>query len=458
MFEPAPAASPSCARPRSRRLTPERWRRRSRAWSRLTQVDVVDTDARAADRPEAHRPAEQLEVQLVAERIRIPSKSPIRFAAPSRTLSAQATAGGYRWLADELDDVVAVGGGGPRTERGRLLDVYARNEPWMRALDALERLAAAPTPAPTAPTAAAKPGPALRLAWVLALRGSHCEIRPVEQKRDARGRSRRHALALQRLYDDAARMTHLEDQDRRILASLTATTYRSHGYPGTTYTFRHAGRPARHARTPHVYLEEDPPARVDLVEGGTVLEVARDANGVVLRLVPVLAKDQGVGVVRESPTRARVVFPSVDVLRYAEVLGDGLRVPLAEQDRIAEAARAAVVGGRGAVSARRTGPPCGPVEPHSAPVVPVADARPGLAVRLLVRPFRTCPRPHFAPGAGAATVIAEIAGERVQTHRSLARETTEAARLRRGVPDAGPLARRTITSGSSRRPTRRWSC
>jgi superfamily II DNA or RNA helicase len=366
-------------------------------------------------------------------------------AAEAQTLATSARKAGLLWVSGELDAVRARSKG----EAGvsRLLDAIPRQEPWMRALDALERLATRPADKPT-PAARERTTESVRLAWFIELRGTQGDLRPAEQKRDAKGQwSQGRRVALKRLHEASDEMAHLSAQDRRALASLEATTYRPRGYPETTYAFR-AG-PALRSLLGHpaVYLEGDPPAHVDLVEGTPTLTVVQEGDWVRFQLSPPLVRGQEVALERESAARLKVVFPSEGVQRYAEVIGAGLRVPRAEQGRVAKLlgplssvlSVQSTLGGGGAPHEKK--------KASSAPIVQLWRRGEGLLLRLIVRPFST-PEPCFTPGVGAETVLAEIEGQRWQTQRSLAQETLEATALREACPS---LARWSGAEGQ-------WSC
>ncbi|MBI5512774.1 MAG: hypothetical protein HY909_03350 [Deltaproteobacteria bacterium] len=237
----------------------------------------------------------------------------------------RARSAGWRWLADEFDAAV-IGD----ASVSRLRSVFAREEPWARALSALERVAAAPVR--STPAAEAEP---LRLAWVLSLRGSWPDLRPVEQRRDARGQwTQGRRVSLERLHEGASKMAHLNPQDRDVLRTLLAHTERVRGYPETTYTFDTPSALRALAGHPYVYLEGDPPSPVTLAEGPPSLVVERDGGHLVLRLDPTVGRHQSVAIGRVSPTRLRVVFPTEAQVACGVALGDGVRVPSREAPRV----------------------------------------------------------------------------------------------------------------------------
>ncbi len=353
-----------------------------------------------------------------------------------RHLRDEAARSGYAWMVAEVDDLgTAIEGPAP-SRRGRLREVVSKSEAWMRTLDALEQLAAHAVELPKTPERAPVASN-IRLAWALELGAVWCTIRPIEQKLDARGKwTQGRRVALERLYTSGATMTHLDPQDRAILATLKSTTYRSHGYPETTYDFDTRRALFAMLGHPRVYLDGATLTPVDLVEGPPVVTVTTEGEDVVLRFVPRLHKDQSVTVGQVSATLVRVVFPSSAVLAYAEIIGDGLRVPLRAQDRIAKllgplasvATIQSAIGGASETLAK--------VKTHSGVTALLRSHGAGVAVRLVVRPFGTA-EPMFAPGVGEETVIAEVAAKRVQTRRSLDAEKQEEAALLAACPTLG---------------------
>ncbi len=249
------------------------------------------------------------------------------------SLRAKVESAGYRWLVTELDDVLALIDGGPETPRGRLHGVVSRDEEWQRGLEALEGLSAAPAPSVVQAKESLHDR---RLAWVLELRGTTCDLRPVEQKRDGKGRwTQGRRVALERVYGSASEvLEYLGEQDRAILRCLGAETHRVSGYPETYYTFDDEAALRAMIGHPRVYLEGDPLVQVELVEEAPSLIVKTEGDWIALRFVPRIVKDQRIGVRKLSATRVGVTFVSEALGRYAEVIGEGLRVPLRESARV----------------------------------------------------------------------------------------------------------------------------
>ena len=179
---------------------------------------------------------------------------------------------------------------------------------------------------------------------------------------------------------------------------------------------------------PHVYWLDDQAQPVTITLGEPELHVTRGAERVHLRLDPVVRGESDVIVERDGPYRVRAVRTTALHRRVGKLLGKGLTVPPMARPRL----RAII----DAVSDR--------IPVHSDLGVDVADARSvaseprpvvqlsrlgdGLQVRLCVRPLGDG-GPTARPGIGAASMVADLDGERLATERDLADEAARAEAL-----------------------------
>ncbi len=355
----------------------------------------------------------------------------------------QASTAGYDWLAMEAADLLSrlkprsgdakkIADWRQRTGIRSLTDLLQQQESWEVCLTALTNLN-------KAPQATAKTEAKQRLAWFITFYSSHNYlIEPREQKINAQGAwSKGRPIALKRL-KKAGEFDYLTPQDLLVCGQLEADT--SYGYPyygssGTQYSF---GEKAIVALINHplVFWESSPNVRVEVVKGEPELLVKKNKNGnLTLQFVPDLQDNKSLLVVKESPTRLKVLEITAEHRRIAEVLGkqNRLEVPEAAKERVLAAINAissivtvhSDIGGGGGNAEE--------VPASAKPHVHLLPAGAGLKVALLARPFDQ-DGPYYRPGTGGETVIAEIGGKRLQTTRDLKEEKKLAKAVIEGCP------------------------
>jgi superfamily II DNA or RNA helicase len=307
-----------------------------------------------------------------------------------------------------------------------LHDWFERQEPWQRQLAALAKLS---TPGEEAdPMGAAQS----RLIWELFQSPQETVLYPREQKRKGKaGWTGGRAVALKRLFEEADTLDYLSSQDRKVCAMIKPV---SHGYYGGV-AYELDGDHALPCLIGHplVFWMEPAGVRVEIVRGEVELEIKKtDANTLTLRLQPPIG-DESMVVIKETPTRLRVIDISAEHIQIANILGESLRVPVRAKEQVLAAIRA--------ISSLITIQSDLDVLPSNVEQVQ-ADTRlhvhlmpagEGLRVTLLMRPFAT-EGPYYAPGAGAESVIAEIAGQPMQARRQLAQEVSAAQALVAACP------------------------
>jgi|LNFM01.1.fsa_nt_gb hypothetical protein len=87
---------------------------------------------------------------------------------------------------------------------------------------------------------------------------------------------------------------------------------------------------------PRVYLDGEPLTHVELVEGSPSVTARRSGDELVLEVTPRLHAGQQVALVRSSPTRVALVFPSEMLASCGQILGEGIRVPAEQRARVAK--------------------------------------------------------------------------------------------------------------------------
>jgi SNF2 family DNA or RNA helicase len=288
---------------------------------------------------------------------------------------------------------------------------FEREQPWERQLNALINLQ------PAVNVEVVKES---RLAWLISW-DPHLgvrEIEPREQKRDAQGGwSRGRAFGLKRLAEEAAELDFLTAQDVQVASSITAHRYYSG--TGVRYEFDLDKAVALLAGHPLLFWMDSPGSRVELLPGEPQLVVRASGGKVHITLDPPMREQQGeVVVTRESPTRLRIVKIKDEHRRIGAIVGDGLDVPLEAERRVLQAISAisAIVTVQSDI-----GGSVGDIEQVEADPrlhLHLLPYQQGLRIRVMVRPLPDA-GPYLRPGDGAESVIADVAGRRLEARRNL---------------------------------------
>ena len=166
------------------------------------------------------------------------------------------------------------------------------------------------------------------------------------------------------------------------------------------------------------FVEEKPVLIAKQVDEGFELRFSHDIQG------------EGVQIVKESPTRYKLLNVNTEQARIARALnGKSLFVP----ERGTERLQKAVSGLSGIVTVQSTFdnedsdlPVVAPDSRTCIHLLPVGD---GFHVELYAKPFSETP-PYFKPGDGEASVIALVNGQRIRTTRDLKAEKKNAVHTR----------------------------
>jgi hypothetical protein len=346
----------------------------------------------------------------------------------------RARANGYLWLAFEYGELLGiVNRKDPASDHNAqllqqcgfvsIIHAVKMEEPWRRSLEALIRVTTALQDLPD------KAEETCRLAWMIGYDGGALSVAPKEQKLTAAGTwSKGRAVALHRLFSDH-RLPFLTDQDRRICNCIR----REQTSFSTSYTLDPDTALPAMIGHPLLFLEGPPVSPVEFVGGEPELLVEETAQWIRLSFLNKIAP-AGVTVLRESPTRFRIIEVSERYHHIAKIIGpDGLQVPVTERGQVLTAV--------GNIASCMT--------VHSAlhsktAVVEEIPAAAGIYVQLLpfgagfrlemfVKPF-TDGGPYLKPGQGMETIMAEVNGQRLQTRRNLAFEEENACRVEAACP------------------------
>ena len=345
-------------------------------------------------------------------------------------LYLEAETAGYDWLAMESAELLARLK--PRSKFGKLAaelrqdsgirpiaDLIQPQEAWEMCLNALTNLHK-PTQTNT------KPEAHQRLAWSITYYPtSGCLLQPREQSVNAKGEwGKGRPIALKRLKNEPEEFSYLSPQDLQVCAQIKAYTVGYYGKVDYMFGDRAIASLVGH---PLVFWEDTPTVRVEIVKGEPELLVKKSKDGkdssLTLKFSPELKADSDILVIKESPTRLKVIEVTAEHRRIAEILGkqNRLEVPDSAKARVL-AAISAVSGivtvqsdiGGGMANAEEV-----PADPK--PHVHLLPAGAGLKVAVLSRPFNQTGA-YYRPGSGGETVIAEIDGKRLQTTRNLREE------------------------------------
>ncbi len=390
------------------------------------------------------QPAEPATLDLLGQtlcRYWMGHRQPVGRAEALAALCRRAEAGGYR-LAEALTAEVlgALGQSGyaQRAERLRnelgvvpLTEITTREEPWERTLAAALDLFEPGSGRPGAGESADA-----RLVWLLSWHGETPTLRPVEQRRTAKGAwSVGKNVALKRLKEQPESLPFLTPQDLAACAAIQL--YES--YWDRPSLVLHPDLALRAlVGHPLVLLEGAPETRVEVLRGEPELRVERTGQRLTLQVVPELTDASECQLLRESPTRVRVIEFGPRARKLASLFGaKGLKVPVKAEERVRRVLAAVAAeltvhsddeGALGALEEL-------PADPR--PRVHLLPAGSGLRAELLAQPLGS-DGPYCPPGEGGRSLIAEVAGRRVATRRDLAAERRAAEAVVAACPALGP--------------------
>lgn len=351
-----------------------------------------------------------------------------------------ARAAGYDWLAresvaalrrlnpdtfpSELADYLDLA---PPGAAGPLADAFKPEEPWERALAALDGLVLShETAAETG-----KPASESRLTWRMRLYEQYCEIDPYEQRRTARGEwSAGRLVALKRLANESDEIGWLTPQDRKICKIIDSyrspSSYRH--YSSTSYNLDANDALPELAGHPLVFWADQPDAAVEIALGHPELHVEPKEGRLWVSLRPELIEFEKIHVIKESLARVRVIPISPEHRRLAQIVGKGLAVPESARERVLAviAKIAPLVSVHSQIGA--AGEALEEIAADPMPHLLLMPAGTGFRAEIVVRPLGESGA-AIAPGHGGTTLIAEVEGRRVHARRDLSRERELAGAL-----------------------------
>ncbi|MEL7505701.1 MAG: DEAD/DEAH box helicase [Cyanobacteria bacterium J06554_1] len=304
-----------------------------------------------------------------------------------------------------------------------IVDTLQPQSTWELSLKALTNVAG--------PVTRSTPKSERRLAWFLTLYTKHWMLQPKEQKLSAKGGwTKGRAVALSRLAKNASEFDYLTNQDLQVCNQIKYDYY-----SGSQYTLN---RDAVTALVGHplVFWEDSPTVRVEIVSATPELIIEQKGDGsLTLFMEPAINPGDGITLVKETPTRVKVLEVTTEHHRIAEILGkrNQLTVPAAGQEQVLAAIQSVSslvtihsdIGGE--MDDMET------IEADAKPHIHLMPAGAGLKLSMLTRPFPNSGA-YYPPGTGRKTVIAEIDGKRSQATRDLSMEKRLADDVQQACP------------------------
>ncbi|MGE4560414.1 MAG: DEAD/DEAH box helicase [Desulfobulbus sp.] len=307
-------------------------------------------------------------------------------------------------------------------------------EPWRKGLRALQ-LAVEEASSPKNRSGAA---PQSRIAYLLnfSSSGSLTDIAPLEQKLGAKGAwTKGRTVALQR-FMSGQKLEGLTEADQALRAAVRS--YDSY-YGRHRYEFNlNQALPALVGH-PLLFLADSPTTPVEIVRGEPELQVVTQDDTIVVRFTPEVSNEEQYILVRETPTRYRLVELNQAHHHMARILGaKGLTLPssaLKELDPLLTSA-AALLPVHSTIPGSALSVATVPADSQPrAHLLPHGD---GLRLEIFVKPLGKG-GPYLKPGMGGVNLMADVAGRRCQAERDLHEEQKRAALLVRNLPSLAGL-------------------
>ncbi len=297
-------------------------------------------------RPDTCTPLELLTYGLAVLRVDPASLPPL--APVFRDFAARAKAGGYRWLASQYEALQDAATGVEHVP-GRwpaLTALFNSDDAWRRGLEALEEL--------TGDVGDDDAPAGKRLAWLVSVPAQPddpflpFDVQPIEQTLTKDGSwSKGRNVALKRIFQHAADLNYVSDQDRMVFSTLRY----DFGAMSQGFRFDIAAALVHLVGHPLVYRGDTGGAKIEIVPGHFELMVTDRDPGCEIAMEPtlrdLLPDDTGGQSVDvdllpatlarfETPTRVRVFQFGGRERRLARVVGEGLAIPARGRDEALE--------------------------------------------------------------------------------------------------------------------------
>ncbi len=333
----------------------------------------------------------------------------------------------HLWLAKESSALLAKLSGQGEASDGCIVDVMRPKMAWEWALESLEDMAGELAQSTSTGREGGKESVVSRIVWLVSIpKGGVCWVQAKEQKWTSKGEWSKGRILTPRTLRGLTLMPgKLSPQDMQI-CSVMEIDYNRYGVgqskiEGQRVLSLLVGHPL-------IFWEEEPLVNVEVVKGEPELCV-REENGQVAIRFSQDVNRVGAYAIQETPTRCRVIEILPRHLEVAGILGmGGLMVPSDQQERILR-----ILPGLSTLATLQSeiggvGEDVPALEAASRPRIHILPYNQGLKVKIMTRPFGD-QGPWMLPGQGAANLIAEVDGQRVQTVRDLQSERLQAERV-----------------------------
>ncbi|WP_161629858.1 DEAD/DEAH box helicase [Desulfogranum japonicum] len=340
---------------------------------------------------------------------------------------------GYIWLAAELSELLAFVGIDKAENKSVSSELHSLGETvscvtlmkeqpkWEKTLKTLLRIAGQGTEKNASRTAEQ------RLVWLFSHnpKYNYSNITPRLQNLSKNGTwTKGRVVGLKNLYDNHSQMTVLTEQDHRVCRTIEESYTRSgygYRYGKADYSFDYKQALLALVGHPLLFLENSPDVHVELVAAEPELQLIEQGGKIQLAVSPTFS-GQEVVVVKDTPTRYKLIQFSQKHQDIMQVLGKGLTIPKSGEKlagKVADSLSSMITVHSDLAATANTA--CKTVEADSTPHAHIIPHQDGISLEFLVKPFGT-EGSSFRPGKGGKNVLTEIQGEKVQAMRDFAEE------------------------------------
>jgi SNF2 family DNA or RNA helicase len=267
-----------------------------------------------------------------------------------------------------------------------------------------------------------------RLIWLISFNSKTVEVK--EQKIGKNGKwTKGRTISSERLMVIARTEDFLTAQDTQVIASLDES---SNWYNNAQFDFNDNLIKALVSH-PNLYLNNEHRTAVEIISEEPQLVVQKIGDEFELSFnVPV--KEEGVRLVKETPTRYKAIEVTQQHLLIANAIGsEKVRLPATAEDKIADVVKgfSKVVNVQSEILAMDEN--IQTVEGNSTPHIHLLPMGEGFQLEMYVKPFGEHP-PYYKPSEGGQVILTEIEGERVQAERQLEEEKKLAREIIKNCP------------------------
>lgn len=271
-----------------------------------------------------------------------------------------------------------------------------------------------------------------RLIWLVDLENHNFSPR-LQKRTKSGGWSKGRPVALKRLAQGES-IDGLTDQDHRIGQTLKM----EYSYYGTEYFFQNEKTLKAMVGHPFLFLENSLSIPIELIKGQPELWIEEEGNQYQVRfsIEPTGGK---VLIVRETPTRYKLIDVSTEHRKIAEILQGGrVNFPKAAKSKLADVVSrlSSITTVHSTLEADTSSMKS--IAGESKPCVHLFPLGDGFKAEIFVRPFAKEGN-YYKPGKGGSHVFTEIKGKQVQAKRNLQEEKVQTKTLLGACPSLSPV-------------------